>query len=147
VLLVSHDREFLNNVVTSTIVFEPGGAKEYDGGYDDWLRQRPGGPSGKAEDKSSPKSVAKGITATKDSPDAPRARKRTYKERQEYEGLPGKIESIEAEIAALHADMGQPDFYQRSGDAIAVETARLKQLEGDLTKAYKRWEILEKLAE
>ena len=146
VLLVSHDREFLNNVVTSTIVFEADGAKEYDGGYDDWLRQRPGGPSGKVEEASRSKGSEKGAPP-KAASESSRPKKRSYKEQKEYDALPGKIEAIEAEIAVLHADMATPDFYQRAGDAIAAETARLKQLEDDLTAAYSRWEALESLGE
>ncbi len=139
VLLVSHDRTFLNNVVTSTIVFEEGGAREYFGGYDDWLRQRKTAPAtrekGTAAARTSRRSTSEGPAAGK--------RKLTFKERQELDALPGKIEAYDAEIAALHLEMAEPQFYQQPGTQIAAEQARLKQLEEHLAAAYQRWEDLE----
>lgn len=142
VLLVSHDRAFLNNVVTSTIVFEEGHVKEYDGGYDDWLRQRPARPA---------EPVAK-IRSTTSSPAPPieaesRKRRPTYRERQERDSLPATIEQMEAEIHTLHAEMAQPDFYRQSGERITQESTRLKRLEEQLSAAYHRWEELDELAE
>jgi ATP-binding cassette subfamily F protein uup len=139
VILVSHDREFLNNVVTSTIVFEEGGVKEYVGGYDDWLRQRKVSPTATASKLQTASPSPPKITET--------AKKRlSFKEKQELEALPAKIEQVEAEIAALHADMAQPAYYQQPGEQIAAAQARLKQLEEDLAATYHRWEALEQLS-
>ena len=142
VLLVSHDRTFLNNVVTSTIVFEEGGVREYVGGYDDWLRQRQAGASPHAPARTA--ALARQPEASARS----RAGKRrlTFKERQELDALPATIEKCEAEIAALHREMAEPQFYQQPGTQIAAEQARLKQLEEQLAAAYQRWEELEQFA-
>lgn len=139
VLLVSHDRTFLNNVVTSTIVFEEMGAREYVGGYDDWLRQRKPALARKVNEAP----VAR--TATRSGKEAPVSgpRKLSFKERQELDGLPAIIEKYDAEIAALHREMADPQFYQQPGAQIAAEQARLKQLEEQLAQAYHRWEELE----
>ncbi len=141
VLLVSHDRTFLNNVVTSTIVFEEGGAREYFGGYDDWLRQR------KPTSTSDASEIAPNRTPTRRASEASAAGKRklSFKERQELDALPAAIEEYDAQIAALHQQMAEPAFYQQPGPQIAAEQARLKQLESDLAAAYQRWEALEQL--
>jgi len=154
VLLVSHDRTFLNNVVTSTIAYEPGGFREYVGGYDDWLRQRAAqtaqsaaASSAHESEKTSSDKSAKTTTAQSASANEAAKRRLSFKERQEREALPGRIESFETEIVALHAAMGQADYFRLPPDRIAVDAARLKQLEADLAVAYKRWEVLELLAE
>jgi ATP-binding cassette subfamily F protein uup len=142
VLLVSHDREFLNNVVTSTIVFEELGVHEYFGGYDDWLRQRKpvttrnlnAAPAARAPTRS----VSEGSAGK---------RKLSFKERQELDTLPAQIEKYDAEIATLHQQMAEPAFYQQPGVHIAAEQARLKQLEEQLAAAYHRWEELESFAQ
>lgn len=141
ILLVSHDREFLNNVVTSTIVFEGGGILEYVGGYDDWLRQRPQPTAAPAQESA----VGKQPRSTLSAGDAGEERRRrlTYKERQELAALPSTIEQIEAAINALHHDMAQPQFYQQSGAQISQQQAKLESLEGQLAIAYGRWEELE----
>jgi ATP-binding cassette subfamily F protein uup len=145
VLLVSHDRAFLNNVVTSTIVFETDQVKEYVGGYDDWLRQR---SHASAESESSRGRLQSTRPAKPKSP--PRKgqpetgnRRLTYKEKQELAALPATIEQLEARIASLHAAMSAPDFYKRPGDEIARETAALRELEERLAEAFNRWEELE----
>jgi ATP-binding cassette subfamily F protein uup len=142
VLLVSHDRAFLNNVVTSTIVFEEQGVREYFGGYDDWVRQR----KPMAAPRSSERSAARTPSKSVSDPQSESKRKLTFKERKELEGLPGKIEQYDAEIAALHREMSAPQFYQQPGTQIAAEQARLQQLEEQLAVAYQRWEELEQLA-
>jgi ATP-binding cassette subfamily F protein uup len=141
VLVVSHDRAFLNNVVTSTIVFEDGGVREYFGGYDDWVRQRKSIAAQRASEKSAGRPSSKSIA------DAPSdgKRKLTFKERKELEALPQQIEKYDAEIAELHREMAEPQFYQQAGALIAAEQARLKQLEEQLAAAYQRWEELEQL--
>ncbi len=148
VLLVSHDRAFLNNVVTSTIVYENGGIKEYVGGYDDWLRQRatpetvaPGNSAKLAEVPSKP-----GSSSIKPKADE-RKRRLSYKEKLELEGLPAKIEKMEADIEKLHTAMGDANFYQQPGPVIAQEQARLKTLEDALAKAYERYGVLDAMGD
>lgn len=149
VLLVSHDRAFLNNVVTSTIVFDQGDVKEYVGGYDDWLRQRPPRKTEKAE---VPRRAVQPAAATKsDSASTPQTttakkRKLSFKENQELQTLPATIERLEADISTLHQEMAEPRFYQQPGDQIAESQSRLKQVETQLATAYARWEELEQLA-
>jgi ATP-binding cassette subfamily F protein uup len=134
VLLVSHDRTFLNGVVTSTLAIEAGGrVKEFVGGYDDYLRQRPEDP---AEDA---KPAAPAATAES----AQRPRKLSFKDKRELEELPGRIEALDASLRALHDAMADPGFYRRDGGAIAQDKARLDALERELADAYARWESLE----
>jgi ABC transport system ATP-binding/permease protein len=141
VLLVSHDREFLNNVVTSTIVFEEGGLRECVGGYDDWLRQRANcAPVQSASSGPPSKPIRRpsaGVAEAK--------RRLTFKERQELESLPAIIEQAEAAIDDLHRAMAEPQFYQQPGPQIAEEQARLKALEETLAAAYERWAALDEL--
>lgn len=141
VVLVSHDREFLNNVVTSSIVFEPGGVKEYVGGYDDWLRQREPVPQETAPKPAPPKPAERPVVEK--SSGAAKPRKLTYKETQELEKLPERIEQLEAEISKLHQAMSAAEFYQQSGQQIAAEQSRLAELESQLQHAFARWEELE----
>jgi ABC transport system ATP-binding/permease protein len=140
ILLVSHDRAFLNNVVTSTIVLEGEGVlKEYIGGYDDWLRQRtvsnvplPAVP--KDEKPKKERSIAG-------------KRKLTNKETREREDLPRKIEILEAEKRQLMTKINSPEFYARSDTAQVIETnKRLESLDRELDSAYQRWDELEELA-
>ncbi len=138
-LLVSHDREFLNNVVSSCLVFENNNIKEYVGGYDDWIRQRPAPPAEKPETKKNKKQQPNKSKTESTS------RKLNFKEKRELESLPELIESSESEIASLHEVMADPDFYQKGGDAIATNQAKLKTLEQQLAQYYSRWEELEEL--
>lgn len=138
VLLVSHDRAFLNNSVTSTLVFEDGGSiGEYAGGYDDWMSQRaPQAKTHRAKPRTRPRPKR-----------PPQPRRLTFKEKHELEQLPSKIEALEAEQARLHADMADPDFYRNSGDKIAPATSRLEEIEAQLKEAYGTWEELESIKE
>jgi ATP-binding cassette subfamily F protein uup len=143
-LLVSHDRTFLDNIVTSTLVFE-GDAKfvEYAGGYEDWERyQRP--IPALAEAQKAVKVVRQAIPAKSDA--SGRARKLTYKEQRERENLPVKIEALEAEQSELHKLMSEPDFYRQPGDKIAASIDRLKKVKRELEDCYARWQFLESLA-
>ena len=141
VLLVSHDRAFLNDVVTSTLAIEADGrVKEYDGGYDDYLRQRRRGGPGRAEGPPAP-------APPSSRPQADRPRKLSHKERKELEALPGRIEELEAARAELHDAMADPAFYRQDGGAIAEAKARLEAIEAELAIAYERWEALESLAD
>jgi ATP-binding cassette subfamily F protein uup len=144
-LLVSHDREFLNNVVTSTIVFENGNVREYVGGYDDWQRQRPEPASTKSDKPSAPKS--KQQSASNADKNASGKRRLAYHEKRDLEALPGKIETLEAEIGKLHAAMADPKYYGRPSSEIAEEQKVLKDLTQQLNAAFQRWEELEALAE
>ena len=142
ILLVSHDRAFLNHVVTSTIVFEDGRIEEYVGGYDDWLSQRVAKPEpGKAATK-----PPKDEKPRREKP-APEKRKLSFKEARELEALPGRIEAMEKEKAEILDLLGSPAFYAEGNPARVVETnARLEELERDLDAAYQRWDELEQLA-
>lgn len=135
-LVVSHDRAFLDNVVTSTLVFEGGGRiAEYVGGYSDWLRQRP--PDEAREPAKAPARAPR----KKDRP-----RRLTYREKLDLEALPDRIEQLEQARAELHRSMAAPEFYRREGAAIAADRQRLESLETELASAYERWETLEALA-
>lgn len=147
VLMVSHDRAFLNNVVTSTIVFEDSGLNEYVGGYDDWIRQSATSPVKVSQStKSSKKAINSNASnnGSADSDGQP-TRKLKYKEKLELEKLPPTIERLESEIAAIHQTMGQPDFYQQPKDEIASLQAKLKNSEAELETAFARWEELESM--
>ncbi len=138
-LLVSHDRALLDAVVTSTLVFEgAGNVREYVGGYDDWLRQRPTTPAEPVTPK--PKTPA---------PSAPKLRatatpgKLSYKDQRELQALPARIDALETEQAALHESMADPAFYRQAGSIIATAKERLATVEDELERAYARWETLE----
>jgi len=141
-LLVSHDRVFLDNVVTSTLVFEGGGLiQEYVGGYDDWQRQRaPLTPVDRAE---SPRAAggAPGAAAVDRGVSAPK--KLTYKERRAFEELPAVIDALENEQRALGATIASPEFYKRSAADIALALQRAEAVAGELAEAYARWDALD----
>ena len=133
-LLVSHDRAFLDSVVTSTLVFEGNGLWcEYEGGYQDWLRQRKPDPTPQA---------VKHVTSRAGRPEAP-ARRVGYKERRELGELPKRIETLEAEGQVLFELMASPTFYARPGPEIGEAGEQLTALEGRILKAYARWMELE----
>ena len=135
-LLVSHDRAFINNVVTSSIVFEgEGRVNEYVGGYDDWLRQR---------DDQARKRVEKKSISEKPAGKPESAKKRlSYKEQRELEALPKQIEALEGELSELHAQMGDAGFYQQDKAVITRAQDRLAEVEAELAACYQRWEALE----
>ncbi|WP_022661143.1 ATP-binding cassette domain-containing protein [Paucidesulfovibrio longus] len=152
VIIVSHDRAFLNNVVTSTLALEgEGRVAEYVGGYDDWLRQR---PQPEAEKAKAAKAEAK--AAAKTAADADKAksegkpRKLSFKEQrekvalaEELAALPGRIEELEARIEAAHAEMSSPEFYKRPAQEITQAQDGLAALEAELETAFARWEEAE----
>ncbi|HEX9851128.1 ATP-binding cassette domain-containing protein [Candidatus Deferrimicrobium sp.] len=142
-LLVSHDRAFLNNVVTSTLVISADGTvAEYAGGYDDWMMQRGEG-------------VPPGIGTTSSPREIPRRkregpRKLSFRERRELSELPGRIRDAEAGIATLEAErdelqrsMADPAFYRKDGARVAQGRARLEAVQTGIEEAYRRWESLE----
>ena len=139
-LLVSHDRAFLNNLVTSTLVLEGDGRiGEYIGGYDDWLRQR-SAVSGGGRDVGRPQTAA-----AKASP-APAAKvksKLSFKDQRELEQLPGQIEALEQSVGALQLQLADPNLYREDNDRVAALRSQLAAVEEDLQSAYARWEALE----
>lgn len=146
VLLVSHDREFLNNIVTSCLAFEGNGRiGEYVGGYDDWLLQRPkidtNSPSNKAAatSQTQKKNTATNTVAT----DAHTPKKLSYNEQRELDQLPERLEQLEDEIAKIQEQFSQSDFYQQDSVAINKIQDQLAALETELSQAYARWETLE----
>ena len=147
VLVVSHDRTFLDNVVTSTLVFEStvGGGpcvKDYVGGYSDWLRQRPEQPpSGPASSSSRPRSAA--AEPQRSAQSATGKKKRSFKEQRELDGLPALIDALETERAALHAEMAGPEYFRQSGEMLARDQSRLRDIEARLAASFARWEALE----
>jgi ATP-binding cassette subfamily F protein uup len=140
VLLVSHDREFLNNVVTSSIVFEDSDVREYVGGYDDWLRQR----SVSRQASSRLEKQNKKASQTKTARDSSKQLQRlSFKEKREIEALPSQIEDLEGQITAVHDQMASPNFFKHAGEEIAQTQANLQMLQSTLETAYARWEELE----
>jgi ATP-binding cassette subfamily F protein uup len=140
-LLVSHDRTFLDNVVTSTLVFEGNGKfGEYAGGYEDWERCRlsASGPGGDM-----PARAGAPVRIPGGEKPAERRRGLSYKEQRELDGLPARIEALEAEQAELHRLMGGADFYRQSGEKIAAAVERLNALQIELDICYERWQSLE----
>jgi len=131
ILLVSHDRAFLDNVVTQTLAAEGGGAwKEYAGGYSDWVRQRP--------------QVKEGAAAKKTSPAREKARaKLSYKETRELEALPAEIQALEAEQTALLERINAPDYFRQPPEALRADQERNGRIEGLLLEKLERWEELE----
>ena len=135
IILVSHDRAFLNNVVTSTLVFEGNGKiNQYIGGYDDWLRQR------KTEQPISsqqPAKVQAKATTT--------SKKLSYKDQRELDNLPQEIENLEMQIADISEQISEPDFYKGDRAATAKTEIQLSELQQQLSHCYERWELLENL--
>jgi ABC transport system ATP-binding/permease protein len=152
VLIVSHDRTFLNHVVTSTLVFEGGGrVEEYVGGYDEWQRQRtrqveearaavprPLQPSGSRAPYSAPTTTRRH--------EASQAKSLSFKERREFESLPDRIAALEAEDSRLRAAIAHPDFYKEPRAAIESTLARIDTLRIERDAAYARWDELDSRA-
>jgi ATP-binding cassette subfamily F protein uup len=142
-LLVSHDRRFLDHVVTSTIAFEGDGrVVEYVGGYEDWLRQRPSAPVSFPRAADAPPPAAAPVVVA---PPAPPRRKATNKEQREREALPARIDALETEQRRLTAETSAPDFYKRPAAEIGAAMARLDALPEELLAAYARWDELDGL--
>lgn len=137
-LLISHDRSFLDHIVTSTLVFEGNGViKEYVGGYEDWLRQR------SVEEKNT-LSVADAVPTTgPEAKEKPVHRKLSYKLQRELDELPGRIEQLELAQESLQADMLQKDYFSQDKDSIAADRSRLTDISSELEQAYERWGELE----
>jgi len=136
-LLVSHDRAFLNNIVTSTYILDDGNVTEYIGGYDDWHKQTDATP---AFDSPKPAST-KQVVSNADNRSAPR--KLSYNEKRELESLPKHIETLEAEQHALNKKMESPEFYLQDGALITQAVNHLQELHDELSHLYHRWGELE----
>ncbi len=138
-LLVSHDRDFLDNVVTSTLVMEgEGRVGDYVGGYSDWLRQRPATAQVAVAARPAEKPAATPIAEA-----APAKRKLSFKDARELEQLPAKIEQLEQDVEGLTAAMNDPAFYTRSSAEVAAHTQKLGKVQAELDAAYARWEELD----
>jgi len=138
-LLVSHDRAFLNNVVTSTLVFEGNGrVAEYAGGYDDWLTQRPQKEAGQVPEKNGGKKI-------RPKSESQTSRKLGYMQQREIQELPRKIDALESEQKKLVAIVSDPLFYKKQKEEIAAVKSDLDRIERDIEAAYRRWEELESI--
>ena len=132
IILVSHDRAFINNVVTSTLAFEGNGAfNSYVGGYNDWLRQRTQQLNQSSKPKKTETRVKKKTT------------KLSYKDQRELDALPDQIEKLEIEIAEISQQMSDPEFFKGARDQVQKTENRLSELQKQLSHCYERWEILE----
>jgi ABC transport system ATP-binding/permease protein len=150
VLLVSHDRAFLDNIVTSTLAFEKDGrVREYVGGWQDYLRQAAGSPTrafgGAQERAARPQTPSGAAAAPERATDGEGAarRKLSYKEQRELETLPSQIESLEGEQAALKAEMESPEFYKAGAERIQTVMTRLETVARELEEKISRWMELE----
>ena len=139
-LLVSHDREFLDNVVTSTLVFEHGTVNEYVGGYQDWLRQRPAQPARQASTGNLP---AQPPSTPAAAPTTSKKARLSYQEQQEIAALPGRIEQLEQDIKALQQQLSDPAFLQQGSEQIAAAGTQLATLEQAHESAFNRWAELD----
>jgi ATP-binding cassette subfamily F protein uup len=148
-LLVSHDRAFVDNVVTQTLVAEGGGRwREYVGGYRDWLAQRPAGlpavrmPAAKAAGKKPAGAGAEPPPASR----PPGRRKLSFREARELDALPARITALESEQRELTAAMCGPDYYREGADRLRQDRTRAAAIEDELSACLERWEVLERLA-
>jgi ABC transport system ATP-binding/permease protein len=138
ILLVSHDRAFIDNIVTSTIVFEGDGVvKEYIGGYDDWVRQSSANVKLSKDDNANKTTSQKPAPVTKN--------KFGFKQQKELEELPQIIETLEKEREELFHAMGDPDLYKKDKSELAIRKERLETVKKLLMDSYARWEELEQL--
>jgi ABC transport system ATP-binding/permease protein len=146
VFLVSHDRRFLDNVVTSTIAWEGDPAyggrtgfwREYEGGYEDWKQQRERGRVSTLQPAAAPLAASKTAATRSEAPKA----KLSYKEQRELDGLPARIEALEAEQAAINAELADGEVYAKQPQRVPVLQARHAVIESELLAALERWETL-----
>ena len=150
-LLVSHDRRFLDNVITSTIAFEgKGRIDEYVGGYADYLRQRNQSgaakdTSGLRKDASGERKDASGTRQDTSGNTKAKAKKRSFKEEREYNELPDRIAALEDEQKELQAKLADSEFYKQGGATIQEAVDRLAQIDKDLHAALERWDALDSI--
>jgi len=142
-LLVSHDRVFLDHAVTSTLVFEGGGRiGEYVGGYSDWLRYQQNTLAPTPEPSPRVPTSAPADTPSLENLGV-KSKKLSFKKQRELNDLPKQIDLLETEQAQLHARISEAAFYQQPGEAVTATLARLKKVTGELAACYVRWEALE----
>ena len=140
-IVVSHDRHFLDAVVTKTLVFEAdGNVRQYAGGYSDWLRQHHALAVGEDKDRAQPKPAAGKPRR------ANASNKLSYKLKLELEALPGRIEQLETELEAINTEIAAPDFYKQDHETTQARLDRLRALEDELEESMDRWAELEQLA-
>ena len=147
-LLVSHDRDFIDAVATSTLVMEgEGRVGDYVGGYTDWLRQRPAASvaatSGAVAKSAPPAPVARAVPAPEPAKPAAPKRKLGFKEQRELEALPGRIDALENEMAALTEALSAPGFYAKDSAAQTAHHARMAAVQTELDAAFARWSELD----
>ncbi|MCK4707501.1 MAG: ABC transporter ATP-binding protein, partial [Gammaproteobacteria bacterium] len=138
-ILVSHDRDFIDKVVTSTIVMEGDGVlNEFVGGYDDWLRQRATLVETKAK-----KSDIKTDNKTTAVVEEKKSKKLTYKDKLALEKLPALIEELETNVAAMQTKMSDSEYYKLDAAEMAEDKEVLEKMETELAESYEQWESLE----
>jgi ATP-binding cassette subfamily F protein uup len=145
VFLVSHDRRFLDDVVTSTIAYEgqPGEWREYEGGWEDWKLQRERAAAlREAAERSAKADKARAPSPAPAAPAAAKPRKLSYKEQRELDELPGRIEALEAEQKALGTLLASPDLYAKEPDRAVAGQRRYAEIDDELMAALERWEAL-----
>jgi ATP-binding cassette subfamily F protein uup len=146
-LLVSHDRAFLDNIVLSTFVFDGGGrVEEYVGGYEDWVQQHAAATGDRAiEGSRATNGGAQGgdRRGARGSSRAPQQKKLTYREQRELEALPARIDALEEEQRALAERIADPAFYKEAADAIHAALARAEGIQHEISAAYARWHDLD----
>jgi ABC transport system ATP-binding/permease protein len=136
-LLVSHDRAFIDRVVTSLLVLEGDGrVQDFVGGYSDWARWRDARDAARAASRASNQARAA-------APAAPVKRRLSYKDQRELDGLPAQLESMDVERATLQAQVADPQFYSRDHAAVAATLKSLSELEARIETAFARWSELE----
>ncbi len=138
-IVVSHDREFLDNVVTSTIVFEEGGRlQEYVGGYSDWWRQ-----GHRLAEVDRPDHAKPASRAAQADDNAPPARKPSYNEQRELDQLPGRIEALEDRLAEIEAQISASGFYAQGHEVTGPVLEAFSEAQTELDRALERWTELE----
>ena len=139
-LMVSHDREFIDNVITSCLVMEGHGrVGDYVGGYSDWLRQKARSAGQAAEKRAAPANTS----SQQDKPAAQNPKKLSYKLARELDALPGKVEKLEKRLSELGAEMNDPAFFRRDNQEVTRKTSEAQSLQAELEATYARWEELE----
>jgi ATP-binding cassette subfamily F protein uup len=144
VLLVSHDRDFMDNVITSLIVLDgQGNVNEYVGGYSDWEARGGSLSDAKAGASAPVTAVAKGTHDSSPKKTTNKPAKLSYKDQRELGSLPAKIEKLETQQTQLEKRMSEPGFYQSEGEKIRQVTQELAQIQAQMEAAFSRWAELE----
>ena len=144
-LLVSHDRAFLDRVVTSLLVFEGGGrVREFVGGYSDWARDRDARAAAAAQARQeSPRGGGRAVDAGAEATAKPRPKRLSYREQRELDELPARIEALEGDRARFEQEIGGPHFYEQPHEQVNAVLAQMAELGEEIEQAYARWALLE----